>query len=58
VTGTEYAEERKRLRLSQTELAQQFRVSRITIGRIEAMDEVPALYEKALRHLMASADAR
>lgn len=60
MTGTQYASARKTLGLSQAELASELSVNRITIGRIEAMAEVPALYEKALQYLLdkASANAR
>lgn len=55
MTGAQYAMARKTLGLSQTELAGELSVNRITIGRIEAMPEVPALYEKALQYLLDKA---
>lgn len=57
MTGGEYAAARKRLGMSQTELACELQLSRVTIGRVEAMAVVPPLYEKAMHHLLDKAGA-
>lgn len=52
MTGSEYAAERKRLRLSQTELAEKLAISRASVSRLEGSPQIPQRDAYALLGLL------